>query len=36
MVSQEEKKGENGGLVFIYFEMRKLDWMLIMNFGICL
>jgi hypothetical protein len=36
MVSQEEREGEKGVLVCIGFETRKLDWMLIMNSGICL
>ena len=36
MVFQEEKDGKQGVLVYIRFETRKLDWMLILNSGISL
>ena len=36
MVFQKERKVEKKVLVCICFKTRKLDWMLMMNLGICL
>ena len=36
MVFQDKKERENVILVYIYFEIRKLVWLLIMNSEFCL
>ena len=36
MVFQEEKERENGVLLYIYFETKKLGWLLIINWEFCL
>lgn len=36
MISWEKSKGEKEVVVYIYFEIRKLDSILIMNLGIYL